>query len=119
MQDGSRLRLNCLIEGEYTVFVVTVEHNWVVFSDLKKVIQSERALDILKDVGPHTLELWKPKNPIAAKPEDTLAARIGSLEGGLSEFALKLDPTDSVFGIFSMSPPKDIHIIVRVPRISE
>ncbi|KAF8344469.1 hypothetical protein F5887DRAFT_1205044 [Amanita rubescens] len=63
-----------------------------------------------------TLDLWKPKGPIAAKPEKTLAARIGSLEGGLSEFADKLDPTDSVFDIFSMSPPKhEIHIIVKAP----
>lgn len=28
-------------------------------SDLKKEIKRERALDTLKDVGPHTLELWK------------------------------------------------------------
>ncbi|KAF8344479.1 hypothetical protein F5887DRAFT_1283324 [Amanita rubescens] len=114
-QDGS-LRLNCLIEGKYKIVQVTVEHNWVVFSDLKEVIQSEARHGTLKDVDPHTLELWKPKDPIATEPEKTLAARIGSLEGGLSEFTDKLDPMDSVFDIFSMSPPKhEIHIIVKVP----
>src|SRR6266550_6120514 len=56
-RDGS-LRLNCLIEGESIVFVVTMKHDDVV-SDLKKVVQSERALGALKHVGPHTLELWK------------------------------------------------------------
>ena len=55
--DGS-CRLNCLIEGESIVFVVTVGRDCVV-SDLQEVIQSKRALDTLKDVGPHTLELWK------------------------------------------------------------
>ena len=56
-QDGS-CRLNCLIEGESIVFVVTVGHDCVV-SDLKEKIQRERAMDTLKDIGPHTLELWK------------------------------------------------------------
>jgi hypothetical protein len=51
-------QLNCLIEGESIIFVVTVGCNCVV-SDLKEVIQPKRALDTLKDVGPHTLELWK------------------------------------------------------------
>jgi len=56
-QDGSR-RLNCLIEGESNVFLVTVERDCVV-SDLKEKIQMKRALDSLRNVGPHTLELWK------------------------------------------------------------
>jgi len=56
-QDGSR-QLNCLIEGESIVFLVTVGRDCVV-SDLKKVIQQKRALDTLNGVGPHTLELWK------------------------------------------------------------
>jgi len=58
--------LNCLIEDEYKVFDVTVEHNWRV-TNLKKAIQSERALSILKDVDPNTLELWKvsPINDLA------------------------------------------------------
>ena len=56
-QDGSR-RLNCLIEGEPIVFLVTVGRDCAV-SELKKEIQGERAMDTLKNVGVHTLELWK------------------------------------------------------------
>ena len=56
-QDGSRW-LNCLIEGEFIIFVVTVGHNCVI-SDLKEEIQRERAMGTLKYVGPHTLEQWK------------------------------------------------------------
>ncbi|KAF8344548.1 hypothetical protein F5887DRAFT_1283196 [Amanita rubescens] len=110
-------RLNCLIEGESIVFPVTLTHDCVV-GEFKEVIQSKRAPDTLKDVGPHTLELWKPKdsNPIAATPADTLAKRIGSLGNRLSKFADKLEPTDSLFSIFSMQPPSDdVHIIVKAP----
>ena|SRR6266550_1284365 len=53
-----RHKLKCLIEGEDTVFSVIAASNDEI-SDLKKSIRSERALDSLKDVGPHTLELWK------------------------------------------------------------
>ena len=56
-QDGSR-RVNCLIEGESIVFPVTVGRDWVV-GELKEAIQSKRVLGTLKDVDPHTLELWK------------------------------------------------------------
>ena len=56
-QDASR-RLNCLIESESIVFIVTVGRDWAV-SDLKKDIQRERALGPLKDVDPHSLELYK------------------------------------------------------------
>ena len=52
------LRLNSLIQGEDIVFSVTAACDDEV-SDLKESIQSERALGSLKDVGPHTLELWK------------------------------------------------------------
>jgi hypothetical protein len=51
-------RLRCLIEGESVVFTVEVERS-TEFGVLKKVIQAERALDTLKNVGAHTLELWK------------------------------------------------------------
>ncbi|KIM72228.1 hypothetical protein PILCRDRAFT_99398 [Piloderma croceum F 1598] len=56
-QDGS-CRLNCLIEGESIVFVVTTGHDCAV-SNLKEDVQCKQAMDTLKDVGPHTLELWK------------------------------------------------------------
>ena len=52
------LQLNCLIEGEAIVFLVDVVRN-IAVSGLKEAIQSKRILDSLKDVGPHTLELWK------------------------------------------------------------
>ena len=55
-QDGSR-RLNCVIKSELMVFLVTVGRDCVV-SELKKEIQKERAMGILKGVDPHTLELW-------------------------------------------------------------
>lgn len=56
-QDGSR-RLNCLIQGESNTFLVPVGLDCVV-SELKKEIQKERKLGVLKDVDPQTLELWK------------------------------------------------------------
>ena len=56
-RDGS-FRLLCLIEGESEVFTVE-EPDHIEIGYLKKVIQRERALDTLKDVGPHTLKLWK------------------------------------------------------------
>jgi Crinkler effector protein N-terminal domain len=56
-QDGSRI-LNCLIEGEFIVFPVTAERDWLV-GHVKEAIQKARELGTLKDVDPHTLELWK------------------------------------------------------------
>jgi hypothetical protein len=53
-----KLRLCCVIDGEGLVFPVDIPTQ-VDVVDLKKEIQSERAQDILQDVGPHTLELWK------------------------------------------------------------
>jgi hypothetical protein len=70
-QDVS-LELSCLIEGESIVFEVTVGRNWGV-SALKKAIKSERALGTLKDVGPHTLELWKVSAIDESRCEVTLA----------------------------------------------
>ena len=138
--DASR-QLNCLIEGESIVFEVIAERDCNV-SALKKKIKSERELDTLKDVGPHTLELWKvstinqsrcevtchilrpsqPKasNPIAAKPADTLTKRIGFLGDSLSKFADKLDPTECLFSIFLKQPPRDyVHIITKVVATGE
>ncbi len=51
-------RLNCLIEGEKTVFGVTAACSHDI-SELKELIQVKRAQDSLKGVGPHILELWK------------------------------------------------------------
>ncbi|KAM6496969.1 hypothetical protein JOM56_007442, partial [Amanita muscaria] len=110
------LRLKCLIEGEDIVFQVPAVRDDEV-SNLKESIQSERALDSLKDIDPHTLELWKPKdsNPIAAE-RNTLVERI-ELLGDIPKFADELDPSETVFSIFPIQPPREhIHIIVKVPR---
>ena len=136
-QDNSR-RLKCLIVGESTVFTVTVYRDEPEVSDLKKVIQREGAP--LENVHPYNLELWKvstiddlqcevtplffqPKGsvaPIFAMPDNTLRQRIKSMEDGLSVFADKLDPSDSIFSIFSTQPDKEyIHIIVKVPPTGE
>ena len=58
MPETQSRRLHCLIAGESIVFLVIMECNYAV-SQLKGVIQKERGLGTLKDVGPHTLELWK------------------------------------------------------------
>ncbi|KAF8625763.1 hypothetical protein AX14_011547 [Amanita brunnescens Koide BX004] len=103
---STTIRLKCLIEGETIVFPVTAACDDEV-SDLKEFIQSKRAL-----------ELWKPtdSNSVATKPANTLVERIGLLGHDLSEFANKLDPSDTVFSIFPTQPPRDcIHIIVKRP----
>jgi hypothetical protein len=56
-QDGS-CQLNCLIKGESIIFLVTAGCNCMV-SDLKEDVQRKEAMGILKDIDPHTLELWK------------------------------------------------------------
>jgi len=60
------LQLNCVIGGEDKVFTVTAVCN-VRVSDLKKLIQGERALGRLKDIDPHVLELWKVSHRRAAR----------------------------------------------------
>ena len=55
--DGFR-KLTCLIEGESNPFSVTVSRDHAV-SVLKEEIAKKRERDILKDVDPQTLELWK------------------------------------------------------------
>ena len=58
MPETQSRRLHCLIAGESIVFLAIMRCDYVV-SEWKGVIQKERGLDTLKDVGPHTLELWK------------------------------------------------------------
>ena len=53
------LKLQCLIEGESTVFDIGVPHASASVGDLKKSIQKERELGVLKGVDPVTLELWR------------------------------------------------------------
>ena len=52
------VKLNCLIEDDAIVFLVDVVRD-ISVSGLKEVIQSKRALGSLKNIDPHTLELWK------------------------------------------------------------
>ena len=52
------LTLMCLIEGETIVFPVIAVRDGMV-GELKELVQSKRALGRLKDIDPHTLELWK------------------------------------------------------------
>lgn len=139
-QDNS-LRLKCLIVGESTVFTVIVQRHESDYepevSDLKKDIQREGAP--LKNVHHYNLELWKvsaivnlrcevtplffqPKDstPIFAMPDNTLRQCIRSMGNDLSVFADKLDPSDSIFRIFSAQPDtKYIHIIVKVAPTGE
>jgi hypothetical protein len=104
-------RLRCLIEGENVVFTAQVPSNFEV-GDLEEVIQSERVLGVLKDIGTVEGESYRvaiesrckltwltsppfqpnDSNPITAQPADTLASeRIRSLGDSLSQFANKLD----------------------------
>jgi len=80
-QDGSR-RLNCLIEGESIVFVVTVGGDCVI-SDLKERIQGKRALGPLKGVDPHSLKLWKVDIDLEAAHDEYFfdLLDVGSLQG--------------------------------------
>ncbi|KIM81444.1 hypothetical protein PILCRDRAFT_787677 [Piloderma croceum F 1598] len=100
-QDGS-CQLNCLIEGESIVFVVTTEHDCAV-SDLKEDVQRKRAMDTLKDVGPHTLELWKhqPSEKILDdRPEpDPDIPPIPLLYDGFGHFLDIMDACDNVPGL--------------------
>lgn len=57
---SSPLRLFCVVEGEkpQAVFPIDVLVQDDV-ADLKKKVQIERTWSILRNVDPHTLELWK------------------------------------------------------------
>ncbi|KAF8235696.1 hypothetical protein L208DRAFT_1160931, partial [Tricholoma matsutake] len=73
--------LNCLIEGESIVFLVTVWHNCVV-SNLKKKIKREQELGILKDIDPHTVELWKVSIDLKTHDKHSLShLKVENLEG--------------------------------------
>ena len=61
MSDGTqhpKFLFNCVIEGDNIAFPILMEQNCLV-GFFKEMIQSERAMGILKDVDPHTLTLWK------------------------------------------------------------
>ena len=58
---------------------------------------------------------------IPVKPSGTLAQRLRDLGLGLSQFAEKLDPTDTVaFSFQSQTPPSlDLNVIVQIPASSK
>jgi len=123
--------LNCLIEND--PFLFPVEGSYCApIGVLKEAIQRMRAMDILKDVGPHTLDLWKvsaidesrrevssqhfqPKdsNPILA--DETAVEHIRSLGDDLSKVADKLNPAHPLLSIFPSQPPNGhLHVIVKL-----
>jgi len=110
------LQLNCLIEGSI-VFVVTVERDCVI-SDLKEKIHGKRALGILKDVDPHTLELWKVNIDLEARDERYL--NLLKIETLLKVKKLKkLTSWKSVEGYCSDGLSNTyLHIIVVIPASS-
>ncbi|KAF8224774.1 hypothetical protein L208DRAFT_469369 [Tricholoma matsutake] len=113
-QDGSR-KLNCLIEGECIVFSVTVGRDWNV-GELKKEIKSERALGILKDVGPHTLEMWKVNIDLKTHDEDSIShLRLEEIGEGVEELTWM-----SILEYWPDQPPTThLHIIVKIPATGE
>ena len=64
---------------------------------------------------PYHLFLPRDINAIVAKPADTLVERLRSMGAHLSEFAEKLEPTDSLSNIFPTQPPMEhIQIVVKI-----
>ncbi|KAM6499266.1 hypothetical protein JOM56_004774 [Amanita muscaria] len=113
------LRLNCLIEGEDIVFTTTAAGDDNV-SNLKKSIQKERALDSLKDVGPHSLELWKVNIDINTYLNDRRSLSHLKLENLEPESIKSLQSWKSSSKYWSGQPPDEfIHIIVKgAPAVS-
>ncbi|KAF8236631.1 hypothetical protein L208DRAFT_1251067, partial [Tricholoma matsutake] len=112
-QDGSR-KLKCLIEGECIVFSVTVGRDWDV-GELKESVQSKRALDTLKDVGPHTLELWKVNIDLETHDKRSINhLKVENLEG-VDELTWR-----SILEYWPDQPPAThLHIIVKIPATGE
>ncbi|KAF8348014.1 hypothetical protein F5887DRAFT_674717 [Amanita rubescens] len=103
------LRLKCLIEGEFIVFPVTAVCDDKV-SDLEKSIQSERALDSLKDVGPHTLELWKVNIDLNTHDKQSRMGHKTWESWGIEE----LEAWRSISHYWSVQPHGEhLHIIVK------
>ncbi|KAM6499703.1 hypothetical protein JOM56_005211 [Amanita muscaria] len=111
--------LNCLIEGESIVFSVPVRRNCSV-SMLKEVIQSERAMGILKGIDPHTLELWK----ASASMNRDVSIDLNNVDKDslrhLKPEGKELSPWKLVMEFWSDQPPiSHLHIIVKGLPVSE
>jgi hypothetical protein len=53
--------------------------------------------------------------PVPVEPAETLAKRIVDLGPDFSQFAVKLEPTDTVAEAFPEPPAKHFHVIVQLP----
>ena len=56
--------------------------------------------------------------PVLVKPAETLAGRVGGRGPHFSQFAVKLEPTDTVAEAFPEPmerPAKHLHVIVQLP----
>jgi hypothetical protein len=53
--------------------------------------------------------------PVPVSPAKTLAKRIGGLGHDFSQFAVELEPTDTVAEAFPDFSAKDLHVIVQLP----
>jgi hypothetical protein len=53
--------------------------------------------------------------PVLVKPAETLAERVGGRGPHFSQFAVKLEPTDTVAEAFPEPPAKHLHVIVQLP----
>jgi hypothetical protein len=127
---GNFAWFNCLIENDSIVFPVAGTFSAPI-GVLKVAIQELRAMDILKDVGSQTLDLWKvstidesryevnsphfqPKDSNSIIADETAAEHLRSLGDDLSKVADKLNPTHFLSSIFPRQPPgTHIHIIVK------
>ena len=78
MSHDSSRQLRCLIEGDSTVFTVTVSLEDEI-GDLKKFIKKEREESILRNVDPNILVLWM------VSPFHSRIQRCGSLPPTISK----------------------------------
>ncbi|KAM6496299.1 hypothetical protein JOM56_009005 [Amanita muscaria] len=103
-------RLMCLIEGE-SCFAVTVKRDCFV-NELKKAIQSTRAMSVLKGIDPATLKMWKVNINLTSLDEDFLPhLKLENIEG-----VEKLRTWDPIMEHWPNQPPTmHLHVIVKVP----
>jgi hypothetical protein len=52
------ITLRCMLQGDPAIFSVELSPN-ADTGKLKEAIQKKRELDSLKDIGPHSLKIWK------------------------------------------------------------
>jgi len=114
--DNNTIELFCLVEGDTTVFPVTIAIDDHV-SSLKKLVHQNGVDNMKIPVLPKDLTLWKLNEPVLIKPIRSLVSRLPSQRRDLSRFAVELEePTDELSVYFPEVPMKGhLHIIVQVP----